>query len=217
MDGIHDLGGLQGFGRIDVDEPEEAFHAPWEGRMFGMARCMARPADWNIDWFRHCRELIDPADYLTRPYYDQWMQAYSAMLVNSGVATVEEIATGKSTYRPKKVPPAPPPESFRTGRAGYTRYDRPGAAEPAFRPGDIVRTKAHGIPGHTRLPRYVRGHRGVIVASHGPHVFPDAHAVGEDRAEPLYTVGFAASDLWPEVTHRDRVFLDLWESYLDRE
>lgn len=218
MDGIHDLGGKQGFGPVEVDEKEEAFHQPWEGRMFAIARCMARPADWSIDWFRHCRELIDPADYLTRSYYDQWCQAYSAMLVNSGAATVEEIAGGHAKAKPTEATRAPPPESFETSRAGYTRFDRPGAAEPAFRPGDAVRAKRHGIPGHTRLPAYVRGCRGEIVASHGPHIFPDAHAVGEDRAEPLYTVGFAASELWPEASgRRDRVFLDLWESYLDRE
>jgi nitrile hydratase subunit beta len=34
MDGIHDLGGRQGFGPVDVDEPEEVFHEAWEGRVW---------------------------------------------------------------------------------------------------------------------------------------------------------------------------------------
>ena len=58
---------------------------------------MSRAPDWNLDWFRHCRELIDPVDYLTRPYFDQWVQAYAAMLVSSGIATVEEVASGHAT------------------------------------------------------------------------------------------------------------------------
>ena len=99
MDGIHDLGGREGFGAIDVDEPEEPFHAPWEGRVRGMVNAMSRAPDWNLDWFRHVRELIEPADYLTRPYFDQWAQTYCAMLVNSGLASVEEVASGRSSAR----------------------------------------------------------------------------------------------------------------------
>jgi nitrile hydratase len=96
------------------------------------------------------------------------------------------------------------------------RFDREAAA-PAFAPGDLVRAKDHGISGHTRLPAYLRGRPGRIEALHGAHVLPDANARGEARAEPLYTVAFEASALWPEAaSRRDRVFLDLWESYLER-
>ena len=91
MDGIHDLGGREGFGPIDVHESEEPFHAPWEPRVLGIVRAITRPLDWNLDWFRHCRELIDPLEYLNASYYDQWLSAYSVMLVNSGLATVGEM------------------------------------------------------------------------------------------------------------------------------
>ena len=123
MDGPQDLGGRQGFGPVDAAEPEEPFHADWEGRMWGIARGMARPADWSIDWFRHCRELIDPADYLSRPYFDQWMQAYAAMLVDSGVVSVEEIVAGRAA--------GPPP---RRGRARGARRSGSGRRHPSARP-----------------------------------------------------------------------------------
>ena len=72
-----------------------------------------------------------------------------------------------------------------------------------------------GHPGHTRLPAYARGRRGTIAASHGPFVLPDKGALAEDVAEPLYTVAFAAAELWPEARgRRDSVRIDLWESYL---
>ena len=216
MDGIHDLGGRQGFGAIDVHEPEEPFHEPWEARVRGIVNAISRPSDWSIDWFRHCRELIDPTDYLTRPYFDQWLQTYAAMMVNSGVATVEELASGQAK---SSAPDLPPPMT--AGDVGKKKasksFEREIDAPSVFTLGDSVRVKSHGVLGHTRLPAYARGRRGRIEAYHGAHIFPDANAHGEDRAEPLYTVGFDAAELWPEAEgRRARVFLNMWESYLER-
>ncbi|WP_348633591.1 SH3-like domain-containing protein [Rhizobium sp. BK251] len=102
----------------------------------------------------------------------------------------------------------------------YVKNPRSYAVEidaPAlFALGGAVRGKMSGHSGHTRLPGYVRGRRGSIFAHHGGHVFPDASARGEQRAEHLYTISFAASELWPEAKdRRDCVFVDLWESYLE--
>jgi nitrile hydratase len=216
VDGIHDLGGRQGFGPVAADEPEEPFHAPWEARLFGIVRSMTRAPDWSIDWFRHCRELIEPVDYLTRPYYDQWLQTYAAMLINSGIATVEEVASGHSRSAAPDLPSPMPPAAVAAETKRAIRYDGEGAAPPRFKAGETVRARSSANPGHTRLPQYVRGHRGRVTACHGAHVFPDANAHGERRAETLYTVEFEAADLWPEAsTRRDRVCLDLWESYLE--
>lgn len=193
MDGIHDLSGKQGYGPIDVGERYEPLPADWQARVLGIVRAIARPADWSIDWFRHCRELIDPVDYLTRPYYDQWLQAYEAMMVNSGVATVAELASGKSRTPVTGLPaPMAPDDVDAAQRVSAAVRPRrlPGAG------GDAVRTNPHGIATHTRLPAYVRGRRGIIEAVHGAHVLPDANARGQEQAEPLYTVAFAATELW---------------------
>jgi len=139
------------------------------------------------------------------------------MLVNSGVATIEEVASGRSQSAISGLVPPMPPEAVEQAKSKPMHFDRESAAEPALTVGDVVRARPHGAPGHTRLPAYVRGRRGVIEACHGAHVQPDAKAHGRDRAEPLYTVAFDAGELWPEaVGRRDRVFLDLWESYLER-
>ena len=90
-------------------------------------------------------------------------------------------------------------------------------AAPRFAVGDRVRARTLNPTGHTRLPRYVRGHTGVVVLYHGAHVLPDtnAHGAGE-QPQPLYTVRFTARDLWgPEAGTTDTLSLDLWESYLD--
>jgi nitrile hydratase len=216
MDGIHDLGGREGFGGIDVHETEQPFHAPWEARVHGIVRAMSRPGDWNIDWFRHCRELIDPVDYLTRPYYDQWLQTYAAMMIVSGIATVRELASGVASG-PAGLPAPVSAAGVAQVKSAAQRYDRPGAAVPAFAVGARVVTRRDGHSGHTRLPAYARGRRGTIEASHGAFVLPDASAHGRETAEPLYTVAFEAAELWPEAAgRRDRVHLDLWESYLAR-
>ena len=217
MDGVHDLGGRQGFGPVAVDEREEPFHSDWEARMWGIARALRRPPGWTIDWWRHGRELIDPADYLTRPYYDQWMQTYAALLVDSGVATVAEIAAGSAQAPVLDLGAPMAPEAVRAATAVVVRFDREIADAPAFAVGDRVRASAMGAEGHTRLPGYVRGRLGVVEAHRGAHLLPDAGARGEERAEPLYSVAFEAAVLWPEAGgRRDRVYLDLWESYLER-
>jgi nitrile hydratase beta subunit len=214
MDSMHDLGGRQGFGPIATDEGDEPFHAPWEARILGIVRAMSRPG-WTIDRFRFARESIAPVDYLTRPYYDQWFQTYAALLVDSGVATVAEIATGKAAGKPPGLSPPMTAEAVATAKRGMIRYDRPIDHAPRFAVGDAVITRRDGAPGHTRLPLYARGRHGTVEQYHGAHVLPDRNVDGEGYAEPLYTVSFAALELWPEAEGgRDRVHLDLWESYL---
>jgi nitrile hydratase len=217
MDGVHDLGGWEGFGPIDVDEPLDPFHAPWEARLFGITRAFTEPVWTSLELFRLARECIDPAEYLTRRYYDQWLAAHATLLVFTGAATVEELATGRS-QRPIDGVPAPmSPGEVASAKRRMNRFDRPSDATPAFAPGDKVRTRPSGVSEHTRLPQYARGHVGTIDTFHGFHVFPDANIEGHGAAAPLYGVSFTAAELWPEANGRnDRIHLDLWEAYLER-
>lgn len=217
MDGIHDLGGKQGFGRIDVDEKEEPFHAPWEARMLGISRAMQRASDWTIDRFRYTRECIEPVDYLTRPYFDQWLQTYAALMIGSGIANVAELASGRSNSAKPDLGAPMTPQAVASANRVLVRYDREAGGEPRFVVGDRVRAASHTSPGHTRLPAYLRGRTGMVARRHGAHVLPDANAAGVEKAEPLYTVAFEAAELWPEAAgRRERVYADLWESYLER-
>jgi nitrile hydratase beta subunit len=216
MDGVHDLGGREGFGPIVDKADDKPFHADWEMRAFGIKQSAAAGPNWTIDWFRHARELTDPVDYLTRPYFDQWLTTLAAQLIDEGYLTLDEITAGAST---SVVKPAVPPQSPETARA-YVKRPRSFAVgvntPPRFALGGQVRCRLDGGSGHTRLPGYVRGRAGVIHAHHGGHFFADASAHGEERGEHLYTVSFPSADLWPEAKESgDRVFVDLWESYLE--
>ena len=82
-----------------------------------------------------------------------------------------------------------------------------------FAPGDRVRARLGDQDGHTRLPRYVRGHLGEIIDGHGDWPVPDDGVRGISRSEPVYAVRFAARELWGCGEHS--VTVDLWESYLE--
>lgn len=216
MDGIHDLGGREGFGPVPGKEDGRPFHAEWETRAFGMEQSSAAGKGWTIDWFRHCRELIPPADYLTRSYFDQWLLTLTAQMIDEGYLTVDEIKSGAATFTPQPRHPPATPEEARAFVTDARSCERPVSVPPAFGVGSLVRARLLGISGHTRLPGYVRGQQGAVVAHHGAHVVPDASTSGEHRAGHLYTVSFAAADLWSEAKDSpDRVFVDLWEEYLE--
>jgi nitrile hydratase len=214
MDGVHDLGGREGFGPIVDKDDDKPFHAEWEMRAFGIKEVAA--TNWTIDWFRYCRELAVPVDYLTRPYYDQRLTTIAAQLIDEGCLRLDEIKRGASAFAPKPSRPLQTAEAARASVKNPRSFAASVNAPPRFAPGESVRCRLDGGPGHTRLPGYVRGRAGLIRAHHGGHVLADASARGEQRGEHLYTVSFASSDLWPEAKGRaDRVFVDLWESYLE--
>jgi nitrile hydratase len=83
-----------------------------------------------------------------------------------------------------------------------------------FVPGDRVVTRTLDPVHHTRLPRYARGQVGEVVEVQGLWPLPDDRALGRPapRIEPVYTVRFAARDLWGDGDHE--VTVDLWQSYL---
>jgi len=85
-----------------------------------------------------------------------------------------------------------------------------------YQPGARVRVRNNDPDHHTRMPRYVRGHTGEVVAVLGEWVLPDdnARAIAQPRVETCYAVRFSAADLWGSGGHT--VTVDLWESYLDQ-
>ncbi|HZU77569.1 MAG TPA: nitrile hydratase subunit beta [Dehalococcoidia bacterium] len=219
MDGIHDLGGMMGFGPVEREENEPPFHARWEAVMVALQG--ATRAVMNIDEFRHGIERMDPAHYLTSTYYEHWLDGISRVLIEKGIVTSEELDARAALIasRPEAVPteaPETPAGAAERRRGGWVA--RPATAPPRFQPGDTVITRNEHPRGHTRLPRYARGKRGVIHRLHGVHVFPDtnAHGLGE-QPQPLYSVRFEAGELWGAAAEpHQEIFLDLWEPYLSR-
>jgi nitrile hydratase beta subunit len=216
MNGVHDMGGMHGLGPVEPEPQEPVFHHRWEGRVHAMT--IASPTRGNIDAGRHQRELIPGADYLRMSYYEKWFTSLCALLAKAGLATPEEVATGRPASGSAKGTPRLRAADVTPAMINPSSYVREIAAAPAFQPGDRVRARNINPTGHTRLPRYARGRVGVVERRHGAHVLPDsnAHGLGEDPRH-LYTVVFTARELWgSDARANDSVRLDLWEPYLER-
>lgn len=217
MDGIHDMGGMDGFGKVEAPPSEPPFHEPWEGRVLAMNRAMVFSREWNIDQGRFGIEILPAHLYLMTSYYERWFLRLENMCVEAGLVTREEIAAGRAQQaaRPLKGDVLTTANIART----YTRaaFGRVPLAPAQFKVGDRVRALNMHPKSHTRLPRFVRGHVGVVERVHGAHVYPDA-AVAEKREVPswLYTVVFDNRDLWgPDADPTVQVSIEAFEPYLE--
>jgi nitrile hydratase len=216
MNGVHDLGGMHGFGPVEVERDEPVFHAEWEGKAFALTLASGFLGRWNIDMSRSAREQMPAAGYLTTTYYEHWLFGLRKLLVDQGLVTARELATGRPESRAQEarvLKAADVSAALRNRLAARLDEDVP----PKFRPGDRVVARNLNPVGHTRLPRYARGRRGAIDRDHGVFIFADANASGlGKKPQHVYSVRFGARELWgPTASVRDSVYLDLWDDHLD--
>jgi nitrile hydratase subunit beta len=214
MNGVHDMGGMDGFGAVGREHDEPVFHARWEGRMYALAGLTMRATGINLDEFRHAIERIPPARYLASSYYERWLAAAETILVERGIVTrAELLAKEDAAIDPSIVASGVPNQ----GPAPVKEQSKKKAPRARFATGVRVRARNLNPSGHTRLPRYVRGKTGVIERDWGVFVFPDtnAHHAGT-KPQHCYSVVFEARELWGKSANvRERVFIDLWEDYLE--
>ena len=81
MNGVHDMGGMQGMGPIRYEKDEPVFHEPWEGRVYALSRAMGAWRRWTLDSSRHVIELLPAEDYLRSSYYERWFTRLVQQLV----------------------------------------------------------------------------------------------------------------------------------------
>jgi len=207
MDGVHDLGGLDGFGAVDAPPSEPAFHEEWERRALRAMLAVNIGLGTSGGRFRHSIERMDPAHYLSSSYYEHWLTGVSTLLVEAGKTSRSDLDKRAGGHFPLSRP---------------DRGDQPDASEadrlePQFAPGDVVRVREWHPRGHTRAPRYVQGKRGVIERLDGSFSVPDFEAHSAARVlDPTYSVRFSAVELWGEGAEPGvSVNVDLWERYLE--
>jgi len=217
VNGVHDMGGMDGFGGVEPEVDEPVFHAPWEGRVIALMRAMGAAGAWNLDMFRDAREHQSPAFYLASSYYKSWAKSIETLVLGHGLASAQEIEAGHAQGPPCEAGGnALGPAGVR-GALKRATYSRPAPAPALFEVGDRVRAKNMHPATHTRLPRYARGHLGTVERIHGCHVFPDSSArgLGEDP-QWLYTVVFEARDLWgADADPGLKVSIEAFEPYLE--
>jgi nitrile hydratase len=225
MNGIHDMGGLHGFGNVSVEDDEPVFHSRWEGRVFALTQALDTTGIYSLDEHRHEIELMHTADYLKDGYYGRWLFAMESILGRKGILHRPEVQTRireRSDDIGKAAKPDPaarnwPLPTEQKIRWGAWRHEVEVA--PKFSVGERVRVRNRQPSGHTRLTAYVRGKVGVIsIVNAQAWVFPDtrAHNKGENL-QPVYNISFEAAELWGDVAEANVVVsVDLSEDYLER-
>jgi nitrile hydratase len=221
MNGVHDLGGLDGLGAVNPEPAEPVFHSDWEKRVFAMAAS----SGLNLDQFRDGIEQLHPVAYLSGRYYEHWLHTIANGLVKKGVIDGAELEQRTRQYLENPDAPWPGGEGnssqtkqllddFRNGASTRRDSDK----QPKFTPGDRVRVRNLNPQGHTRCARYLRGKEGVIERVFGAFVFPDTNARDEgENPQPVYNVRFTATEVWGPAEDREdhTIRFDLWEPYLE--
>jgi nitrile hydratase subunit beta len=206
VDGVHDLGGLDGFGPVEYETSEPLFAEDWERRAFRVMLGFVASQGVPGGRFRHSIERMAPEHYLSSPYYEHWLTGATTMAVDSGFTTQDELERRAGGRFPLSRPDR-----------GVLPEDLTPHTSPRYAVGDEVRVRAWHPPGHTRAPRYVQGKRGTVVRFDGVHNIDDiaAHGGGE-VADPLYSVQFTPRELWGEAGADGEVMhVDLFERYLE--
>jgi nitrile hydratase beta subunit len=219
MNGIHDMGGLHGFGRVEAEASEPVFRTRWEARVFAMMAILRRHMP-NIDAGRHALERLGPVAYLRNGYYGRWLAAMEQSLAALAVVTADELRTRMRATRRRRTKGTRSARARRVpaGRApAGTSYARTVDRAARFGNGQEVRTRNHQPHGHTRLPAYARCKRGRVEHVHPAMVYPDDHAHGRgENPQYLYTVRFEGRELWGDSAEpATTVSLDLFEPYLE--
>ena len=226
MNGIHDMGGLQGAGPIVPENDEPVFHAQWEKDVFAIQTATSGQGLYNGAEFRHAIERMHWLHYLESSYYEHWLTAMETLLSEKGIIDREELEARVRQVKehPESMPNFPPSNgSDQLARRLEEMIRNEGSSRretgtsPRFQPGDKIAVRNIHPGGHTRLPRYIRGKRGAIEKVYGSFNLPDTIAHGQGKhPQPVYTVRFAAREVWGEqAAVRDSIYVDLWESYLE--
>jgi nitrile hydratase beta subunit len=207
VDGVHDLGGMQGFGPVETAPDEPPFHRPWEARTFAVVGGALGAGGFNTPMFRHAIERMDPGHYLTSSYYEHWLTAVATLLVDAGMITRDELDARGGAF------PLSRPSAVHAGDVG----DAAPREAPRFAVGNAVRVRDLHFAGHTRCPRYVRGRRGVVVRIDPAAPIPELEAHRRERVlDPTYGVRFEAGELWSDAAEAHApVHVDLYEHYLE--
>jgi nitrile hydratase beta subunit len=204
MDGVHDMGGMPGYGRMPSERDSQPFHASWEpiGYLSSSAAVMA--GLFSADAIRFAIERIPARDYETTSYFERVITGMASLCVERGLITLKELEDCAAGAFPLARPPiGEGDKALRDGRG--------------FNIGDVVTVRCSPTTGHCRAPRYSWGKTGRVIG-----VSPLAPFAGEaaDCApntatrEPTYRVRFQGSDLWPDVSDDSSVVVDLFQSYL---
>ena len=223
VNGVHDMGGMHGFGPVQPEENEPVFHEPWEGRLYAMMRSIGRQRVFGHVGMRFKLESLPPAQYLASSYYDRWMTVLEQALVEKGILDRNELEMQQEFFHQNsgaQPTRAEDPDAVETAaKLAYNQQSplREIDMKPMFSAGDTIRARNIHPVGHCRLPRYIRGKRGTVDRFRGIYDFDDSRSRGDGPdSQPVYSVRFEGSELWGDAAEPNSVvYIDMWEAYLN--
>jgi nitrile hydratase len=156
-----------------------------------------------MDEYRHAIERMEPRHYMSASYYERTFTAVASLCVERGLFTSEELSAAAGFPIALSLPSQP-------GRIAPSDL-------PAIEVGDRVRVKDEFVPGHIRMPGYIRGKTGVVVSESPPYPFPDAHGHGlQSPWQRSFDVRFSSQDLWPDGAEDAEVNVGVFHAYLEK-
>ena len=212
MNGIHDMGGMQGLGELRYEETEPIFHESWEGRIPAMMSALG-----VFDGFRVPIESIPAADYLRMSYYERWLVALNEQIIKYELATRTEIERGRPDPGSVKATPELTPAEAREFLFRTSQSELEIEVAARFQVGDRVRGRNIHPTTHTRMPRYTRGKTGIVDRDRGVFALPDNEVYNLDpNPQHVYLIRFTARELWgEEAPAHDSLYIDMWDDYLE--
>ena len=218
MNSIHDIGGMDNIGPVPIEKDEPVFHGDWERKVYAMTLATMGAGIFVTDEVRYMTETIPPKDYLSFKYYEKWLYSLEQMMLHKNVITQQELESG-AVSEPDL---AAGIEAASLERMQYGMKNRMPVfvdtdSPPRFKTGDAIIARNINPLHHTRLPRYIRGRRGVVEMDHGIFLLPDTNAHGgPDKPQHVYSVRFSARELWgTDAPARDSLYIDLFDDYMD--
>jgi hypothetical protein len=213
VDGVYDLGGLQGFGPVVSTDGEQSHHHAWELRAQAIAMMVGGGS------VRPWIERIAPPTYLAASYYERWLIAAEHAVTERAVVTADELGTRCNVLAGGEDVGAPAPrlddEALRADMERYMTHvhPMPVADDAAFAVGAVVRVLPARAAERNRCPRYVRGVVGRVERVCGRDRLPSS-----TELETLYTVEFSSADVWGASSEPPfAVLVDLFEHHLEAE
>jgi nitrile hydratase len=215
VDGIHDMGGMHGFGRVVTAGSGEPYHERWEPRVFAMSTLVGIERIGEGSG-RAIREEMPPEEYLRASYYERWLWSTEERLQRKGTIAPGEVDAWVERIRAGEAPARREDGGQISRMRAAMREGEPLAAATTtrFAVGERVRVRRMRPAAHTRCPRYVRGAAGIVDAVRGVDRFPDIGPY-QGPEEPLYSVVFDSEELFGASDDASwTVRLDLFETYL---
>lgn len=87
----HDIGGLSRFRCTPVDPEDDAPPDAFGRRVDALRQLLAARGLMTVDELRRGIEAIPEEEYFALTYYERWLRSITALLLEKGVVTAEEL------------------------------------------------------------------------------------------------------------------------------